>query len=107
MLVQPIGRVAYNGTTVHYSCEGTTTSPTTLNVNDELFVGVAHFQIKLYCKTYRDRQFNWIRTPSDGGTTVRWDLSVLANAENNNTRIQCYFGSAITKQAVLVVVDGE
>ena len=65
------------------------------------------FQIKLYCKTYQDRQFSWIRTPSDGGTTVRWDLSVLANAENNNTRIKCYFGSAITKEAVLVVVDGE
>ena len=106
MLVQPIGRVAYNGTTVHYSCEGTTTSPTTLNVNDELFVGVA-FPNQAILQEYRDRQFNWIRTPSDGGTTVRWDLSVLANAENNNTRIQCYFGSAITKQAVLVVVDGE
>ena len=106
VLVQPIGRVAYNGTTVHYSCEGTTTSSTTLNVNDELVVG-GTFPNHAIEQEYRDRQFSWTRTPSQEGTTVRWDLSVLANAENNNTRIVCYFDLAISKQAVLVVVDGE
>ena len=105
MLVQPIGRVAYPGTTVHYSCEGTGT--TTLNVNDELVVGGTFPTNQDILQEYQNRQFSWTRTPSQGGTTVRWDLSVLANAENNNTRINCYFGSAITKQAVLVVVDGE
>ena len=103
MLVQPIGRVAYPGTTVHYSCEGTGT--TTLNVNDELVVGDTLVS-PAAVQTYQNRQFSWIRTPSNGGTT-RWDLSVLANAENNNTRIKCYFNSAITKEVVLVVVDGE
>ena len=108
MLVQPISRVAYNGTTVHYSCVGATTgnSTTTLNINDELVVGVT-FPNPAIEQEYRDRQFSWTRTPPVGGTTVRWDLSVLANAENNNTRLVCYFGSAITKQAVLVVVNGE
>ena len=106
MLVQPIGRVAYNGTTVHYSCEGTTTSTATLNVNYDFVVGI-NFPNNFILQEYRDRQFSWTRTPSHGGTTVRWDLSVLANAKNNNTRIVCYFDSAITRQAVLVVVDGE
>ena len=106
VLVQPIGRVAYPGTVVHYSCEGTTTSTATLNVNDDLVVGI-NFPDPDTLQEYHDRQFSWTRTPSDGGTTVRWDLSVLANAENNNTRLVCYFDSAITKQAVLVVVNGE
>ena len=106
MLVQPIGRVAYPGTTVHYSCEGTTTSSTTLNVNDKLVVG-GTFPNHAAVQTYQNRQFSWTRTPSQGGTTVRWDLTVLANAENNNTRIKCNFDSAITKEVVLVVVDGE
>ena len=107
VLVQPIGRVAYLGTTVHYSCEGTTTTGSTaLTINDDLAVG-GTFPNPSIEQEYRDRQFSWTRTPAQGGNTVRWDLSVLANAENNNTRIVCYFGSAVTRQAVLVVVNGE
>ena len=109
MLVQPIGRVAYPGTTVHYSCEGTPArgdSRPTLHVNDDLVVGLLFPNMQIL-QSYESRNFTWTRTPPEDGTTVRWDLRVLANEENNNTRISCTFGTAITNEVVLVVVNGE
>ena len=109
MLVQPIGRVAYPGTTVQYSCEGTTAggdSRPTLHVNDDLVVGL-RFPNMQAIQSYESRNFTWTRTPPEDGTTVRWDLSVLANEQNNNTRISCTFDQYISNKAVLVVVNGE
>ena len=106
VLVQPIGHVAYPGTTVHYSCEGTTTFSALLNINNELAVG-RPFPNTFIEQQYQNRQFSWTRTPAQGGTTVRWDLNVVANEQNNNTRISCTFDNDITRQAVLVVVNGE
>ena len=107
MLVQPIGRVAYPGTTVHYSCEGTTAGGRpTLHVNDDLVVGLLFPNMQAIQK-YQSRNFTWTKTVSQDGTTVRWDLSVLANEQNNNTRVSCTFNFDITRQAVLVVVNGE
>ena len=107
MLVQPIGRVAYPGTTVHYSCEGTTAgSRPTLHINDDLVVGLL-FPNMQAIQSYESRNFTWTKTVSEDGTTVRWDLSVLANKENNNTRMRCAFDTAITNEVVLVVVNGE
>ena len=104
--MQPIGRVAYPGTTVHYSCEGTTGGRPTLHVNDDLVVGLLFPNLQII-QSYESRNFIWTKTVSGDGTTVRWDLSVPANEENNNTRISCTFDSAISNKVVLVVVNGE
>ena len=104
--MNPIGRVAYPGTTAHYSCEGTNDGRTTLVINDVLAVGTAFPNSELL-QHYLERNFTWTKTVSEDGTTVRWDLSVLAKEETNNTRMICTFNTAITREAVLVVVNGE
>ena len=106
VLVQPISRTAHPGTTVKFSCEGQAEDgKSTLNINDDLVVGVT-FENKDILQEYQNRSFSWEKS-SENGQITRWDVEILANAQNNNTRMVCYFESKITDEAVLVVVEGK
>ena len=108
VLVQPKSRTAYPGTIVKFSCEGQAEDgdgKSTLNINDDLVVGI-RFENTDIMQEYRNRSFSWEKQRKSGQVT-RWDVEILANVQNNNTRMVCYFESKITDEAVLVVVKGK
>ena len=109
VLVQPKSRTAHPGTIVKFSCEGQTEDgdgKSTLNINYDLVVGI-RFENTDMLQEYQDRGFSWEKHTSENGQVTRWDVEILANAQNNNTRIVCYFESKIIDEAVLVVVEGK
>ena len=108
VLVHPKSRTAHPGSIVKFSCEGQAEDgdgKSTLNINNDLVVGIRFENVDIL-QEYQDRGFSWEKH-SENGQVTRWDVEILANAQNNNTRMVCYFESKVTDEAVLVVVEGK
>ena len=106
VLVQPKSQAAHPGTIVKFSCEGQAEDgKSTLNINDDLVVGI-RFENTDILQEYQNRGFSWEKH-RENGQVMRWDVEILANTQNNNTRMVCYFESKMTDEAVLVVVEGK
>ena len=100
VLVQPKSRTAHPGTTVKFSCEGQAEDGQSfLNINDDLLLGIRFENMEILQK-YRDRGFSWEKH-SENRQVMRWDVEILANSQNNNTRMVCYFEFKISDEVVV------
>ena len=92
-----------------FYCEGISVEPSHLGIDRKLQVGLRFPNTHLE-NEYRSRNFTWRRHEEDaagGAKLYSWELHVIASPINNLTRVVCSFHTKVTREALLVVVEGK